>query len=326
MTGQRNIEEQAATWLVRREEPTWSSSDEAALENWLGESDYHKVAFWRLEHGWRQADRVACIGASSPSPSRLNAPGNWRLWGGIAALAASIALLFNFVPMPQLELPFSPSQEITTAQFATDIGRRKTVNFADGSQIELNTATAIRASLREGERVVWLDRGEAFFNVASRPGSEFLVHAGRDTITVVGTEFSVRRNGAALAVAVLEGRVRIDVPGSDGRARSALVSEGDLARTDGDTIVLESAAMSAVETRLAWRTGMLVFEDVPLEEAAKEFNRYNRQQLVIVDPASARLRIGGSFRATNVEAFAQLLEDAYGLDVTVSADRIRVSS
>jgi len=53
------IEEQAALWVMRREEPGWSSFDEAALDDWLDQSDLHKAAFWRLEHGWRRADRIA---------------------------------------------------------------------------------------------------------------------------------------------------------------------------------------------------------------------------------------------------------------------------
>lgn len=325
MISQHNIEEQAATWLVRRGEPAWTDADETALQHWLAESDYHKVAFWRLEHGWREADRIACIGASSLSETRSSAAGQkWGVWAGIAAMAASIALVLNVVPLPQFGLPFA-GRQVATAQFATDVGSRKIVSLSDGSQIELNTATVIRASLSDSGREVWLDRGEAYFSVVKRQGSSFLVHAGGDKITVVGTKFSVRRDGPSVFVSVLEGRVRVDVPVREGITRSAMLSQGEIAQSQRGMIAVEKGAESIVESQLAWRKGMLVFNDVPLEKAAEEFNRYNRQQLVITDPASRRIRIGGSFRATNVEEFARLLEDAYGLDVTVSADRISVS-
>ena len=54
----REIEQQAALWLVRREEPEWTAADEAMLAAWLEESMAHKAAFWRLEFGWREADRI----------------------------------------------------------------------------------------------------------------------------------------------------------------------------------------------------------------------------------------------------------------------------
>jgi transmembrane sensor len=49
------IEERAALWVLQREERSWSSTDQAEFEDWLAQSDAHKVAFWRLESGWREA-------------------------------------------------------------------------------------------------------------------------------------------------------------------------------------------------------------------------------------------------------------------------------
>jgi transmembrane sensor len=46
---------------------------------------------------------------------------------------------------------------------------------------------------------------------------------------------------------------------------------------------------------------------------------------VIADPEVAGIRIGGSFDADNVEAFARLLQQAYGLKVDHAADRVTIS-
>ena len=53
-----DIEQDAAQWLIRREDGNWSDNDQALLDAWLEQSMAHKAAFWRLEHGWRAADRV----------------------------------------------------------------------------------------------------------------------------------------------------------------------------------------------------------------------------------------------------------------------------
>jgi transmembrane sensor len=48
-----------------------------------------------------------------------------------------------------------------------------------------------------------------------------------------------------------------------------------------------------------------------LAEASAEFNRYNSRKIIIDDPEVAALRVAGSFRANNVEAFVRLLERGY---------------
>jgi transmembrane sensor len=69
----------------------------------------------------------------------------------------------------------------------------------------------------------------------------------------------------------------------------------------------------------------VTFDQSTLADAASEFNRYNRTRLVIADPEVAGIRIGGSFDADNVEAFARLLQQAYGLKVDHAADRVTIS-
>ena len=56
---------------------------------------------------------------------------------------------------------------------------------------------------------------------------------------------------------------------------------------------------------------MLVFRQQTLAEAAEQFNRYNGRQ-IFVEGNARKIRIGGSFKADNVEVFVQLLHGASG--------------
>ena len=47
--------------------------------------------------------------------------------------------------------------------------------------------------------------------------------------------------------------------------------------------------------------------------AVGEFNRYNRRQLKIADPALESLQVGGNFRATDVESFVGALERSFAI-------------
>ena len=316
MTRAQDIEAKAAEWLMRREQPQWSQADQAALDGWLDESIAHKAAFWRLEHTWQMADRIGAFAApdNAPRPRRRRLPLKW--WQA-SALAASLLLAIALTGLHS-RLTSAPQPRADT--FDTGVGGHRIVALADGSRIELNTATMLRTLISNERRDVWLDRGEAFFEVAHIENSDFVVHAGPRTITVIGTQFSVRRDGDKVTVAVLKGRVRVEDPLRGESSTTTTVTPGDVAIGLGSSMMVTSKPIAAIEDKLTWRDGRLVFAATSLAEVADEFNRYNHQQLVISDPAVAAIRISGTFKASNVEAFVRLLKQAYGLKVEATAD------
>jgi transmembrane sensor len=325
----RDIEERASRWLVRREEPDWSLADQAALDAWLDESMAHKAAYWRLEHGWRAADRIGALG----DVQRVQPRASWfsRHWRPIA-IAASLLLAIG-IGAPLLTLNVAPRGGVETAMtqsFATPVGGRRLIALPDGSRVELNTATTVRSAVTPESREFWLDRGEAYFEVAHAVDLPFVVHAGARTITVLGTKFLVRRDGDRVSVSVVEGRVRVDQAGDGAHgggqeAPSTTITGGDIALADGISTLVTANASERVEHALSWRRGMLTFDQTTLGDAAAEFNRYNRQQIIIADPGAAGIRIGGTFQAANVDAFARLLREAYGLRVHVRDGQTRIS-
>jgi transmembrane sensor len=323
MTRAQDIEAKAAEWLIRREQPLWSQADQVALDRWLDESMAHKAAFWRLEHAWQMADRIGALSAQdiAPRPKRIRLPLKWWQAG---ALAASLLLAIAFVGLHSRP---TSSPQPTVDTFDTGIGGHRVVPLEDGTRIELNTATNLRTLISKKRRDVWLDRGEAFFDVAHIEGSTFVVHAGPRLITVVGTQFSVRRDDDKVTVAVVQGRVRVEDTTPGASSASIIVTPGDVAIGLGSSTMVISKPVAAVEDKLTWRDGRLVFDETSLAEVADDFNRYNLQQLLISDPAVAAIRISGTFKASNVEAFVRLLKEAYGLKVELTADgKLKIST
>jgi transmembrane sensor len=317
----QQIEEMAARFLVRRDEPDWSDADAGALQTWLDASLAHKAAYWRLEHGWMRAGRLAAL-RSPPAPARRTGRRNaafpaMRTWRPLAVAASLVAA----IAVGTMMVTGSPSPQAKT--YATDVGGRESVPLADGSRMELNTSTTVRARVTRGQRQVWLDRGEAYFEVAHDARRPFTIMAGPRRVVVVGTRFSVRHDGGRVAVAVVDGRVRVE-PGRPGMpAATQVLTRGDVILVDGSSIILTHKPVEQVAEALSWRTGMLTFDQTTLADAAAEFNRYNRKQVVVRGKA-AGLRIGGAFEAGNVDAFARLLRQAYGLEVDDDGARVTV--
>ena len=313
-----DVEEQAARWLMRREEPGWTQSDQRALEAWLDESPAHKAGFWRLEHGWRAADRLRSL-ANSEATDEAIRPGPRRRWHA-AALAASLVAL-AIVP-GSMDRP--RSEQARAVHLSTPVGGHAVVPMPDGSRVELNTATRLRAVVGRLRREVWLDRGEAYFEVAHSPDHPFIVHAGPRTVTVLGTKFSVRRSGDEVVVAVVEGRVRID-GGPGPEPSSSTVTGGDIAIARDTSVLVTASRSDDVAGLLSWRDGVIDLDRLTLAGAAAEFNRYHRTKIDLAGPGVAALRLGGRIRADNLDGFVALLQQAYGLRVERSGDVIKIS-
>jgi transmembrane sensor len=203
----------------------------------------------------------------------------------------------------------------------------------DGSNVTLNTDSAIRVALSPTQREVQLDHGEAFFEVAKDPNRPFIVNAGDKRVIAVGTKFSVRRIDDEIRVFVTEGKVRVEdrrvaadstssVAAGEVSDRQVLLAAGGIARARDDSILVRQNALPEIENYLSWRTGYLTFTETPLADAVAEFNRYNNRKIVIADPQVAAIRIGGKFRATNVEVFVRLLTDGYPIDAQSKDDQI----
>jgi len=312
MNAALQIEDTAAVWLARRDGDSWTAADQEALDAWMAEDMAHRVAFLRLEAVWSQADRMAALQGTSVGEAR-------RRWMPPIRIAASIAAAM-VLGAGALGIGLTTRGHAYT----TDIGGHATVPLADGTRVELNTDTRLRAQVSDEGRAVWLDRGEAYFEVAHDASRPFVVHAGARKITVLGTKFLVRRVGEGVEVAVLEGRVRVD-PVRQEHARPAVLTRGERAVTKGTATLVATPSLAKVESELSWREGMLVFDRSTLAEAVAEFNRYNRKKLVIEGDAAAKVRIGGSFEADNIDAFARLLEQAFTLTVEDRGDEIVIS-
>ena len=302
MSRAAELEAEAAAWLTRRMGEAWSEADQAELDAWFGRSTAHRVVYLRLEAALSRVDRLRAmpptIGVLPRRPWRVS------VWGAAAAAAVLLAVGLTSWPAAQRNA------------YETEIGGRETIPLADGSRIELNTDSRVRVAYNAAERQVVLDRGEVYFDVRHDDDHPFVVVVGGQRIVDLGTKFSVRRIGDEISVIVTEGRVRIEQAGGASRTIAAVnVEEGGVARVVRDEALVTHASAEVLNAALGWREGYLIFHETSLGEAAADFNRYNRTQLVIADSELASVPIGGRFRSGNLEGFVRLIEQGFGVSV-----------
>ena len=246
--------------------------------------------------------------------------------------------------------------KLSVPEYATTTGEQRSLEFTDGSTVELNSRSRIRVRYSEGERAVDLLEGQALFHVAKDPRRPFIVNADGTRVRAVGTRFDVYRKHDGTVVTVVEGRVAVrtdlgaasaeesqptatagagsaalqDGVGVPSPSDAAGLSRGPILLSAGEQLVVtqkeaQKASHPNIASATAWTQREIVFESATLSDVAEEFNRYNRRQLIIEDPELYGFHISGVFSSTDPDSLIRFLRERPGVRVTVTGSEIRIA-
>ena len=151
-----------------------------------------------------EADNVVTLDQPLPEqaltmPRHRGSPVRW--------LAAAAVLVF--VAMAALWLTRDGERFGLPRTYRTAHGEQSRRVLPDGSVLNLNTDSQVTVHYSRRERVVDLDRGQAFFQVRHEGARAFRVSAGNAQIVDVGTQFDVYRRPGTVLVSVFEGTVAV---------------------------------------------------------------------------------------------------------------------
>ncbi len=214
--------------------------------------------------------------------------------------------------------------------YQTAHGEQSVAQLPDGSELRLNTDSAVTVRYTRSERVVEIARGQALFTVARDDQRRFRVAAGHAHVLAVGTQFDIYRRPATTIVTVVEGSVGVlagePPPNVTGVPPDALrVNAGYQVHVDSGGVSAQPTPVDVQQT-VAWLQRKIAFEQRPLGEVADEFNRYGSIPIEIDDAALRALPISGVFDADDVDSFVAFLQTLDGVRVERTNTRIRVFS
>ena len=324
------VAEQAAGWFVRLQSEEAGQADWAEFTTWLEASPEHQAAYDRLERLSIELEDVCqatdAAGADGPEdatvvplrPKTRNRPAI-RTWIALAAAAAAsvalaaVALDYNLIP------GLSPPVSRT---YATAKGHTQTLRLADGTRIDLNSASRIAVSYEPHARRVAMFDGEAIYDVAKDPDRPFLIAVGDREVRVVGTEFDILRLGASTTVTVRRGVVAVGFAGGPYEAK--LVKGQQLTHSDGSA----TSAIKSVDpdTSFSWRSGRIVYDNRPLDEVVADLSRYFDTPIRLGDPGLGRVRFSGVLVIDSEDAVVRRLEDFVPVHAERSKDAIVLRS
>jgi transmembrane sensor len=279
------ILDRAADWLSLSFDRALPPARQAELDAWLAADPLHARAYAEMRATW------ALMGA-------VEAPAVPRRRWALPALAACLALAALGLAQDW------PTRLRADAMTAT--GERRTMRLPDGSELTLDTHSAVALDFHDGRRTVRLLEGRAAFHVAADPRHPFTVEAADGATTALGTRFIVRRRGDGAEVSVTEHRVRVALGGSE-----TVLGEDQALAYDAHRIGPAHRAVGAD----AWTDGMLMVDDAPLRDVVAEIGRYQCGYAGVVGHAGD-MRVSGVFRVDDPAAALDRLGAAFGLRVT----------
>jgi transmembrane sensor len=291
--------EQAAEWLVRLQDGA-SSADRAACEQWRASDPQHALAWERAE---RLLDQLGTLPPELAMPVLNRAPHAARR----AAITRIVAAMLT-VPVAWGGWRYA-QQQPWVADIHTAVGERRTVMLADGTSVTLNTASAIDVRYTAAERLIVLRNGEILVRSGHAPDvGPLRVRTPEGTMQPLGTVLNARRYECSTSLTVLEGAVRITPAAAANAAQT--INAGSQTRFNRKHIAPARAADPALN---AWTRGMLLADQMRLDELVAELSRY-RNGVVRADPAVAALRVSGAFPIGDSERTLDMLVSTYPVD------------
>lgn len=240
-----------------------------------------------------------------------------RIARGMAAAAALVAAVGVATVWGAKRTTPAPRQVAHAGhEYATDRGQRATIMLVDGTRVWLSVDSKLRIApgYASTSRDVEL-QGEAFFEVRHDEELPFRVHTPGAVSEDLGTQFGVRAypGDSATVVVVTDGAVELRRSAATKVAANAPTppaagnAEAGVELTRGQMGLLYPSGgpsvVDGVDTRalLSWRRGALEFQEVPLERAVRELERWYDVEITLGDSSLARVPLTATFEDQAVD-------------------------
>lgn len=234
----------------------------------------------------------------------------WYAVAGVG-IAAALALVIG-APMLRQGAP-------APADYRTGAGETRTIALNDGSTILLSASSHLRVSgTRQDDLTL---EGGAYFDVPHDPARTMRIHVGGYEVSDIGTRFDITASHMTLRVAVAEGRLSV---GSAALATPVVLTAGHRLLVEQTKGKAEVEPVHAADVG-SWRSGRLVYDNVPLSLVAADISRY-AGQTVTVAPDIAGQRFSGVLAIGDGSGLVSNLQQFMDLQASVKGDHVRLDA
>ena len=267
-----------------------TEEEKAAIEQFFNQPIFNDPALSeedrrRLEQEMRAAllNRIA-EGETQMLPART------RSMRSVLQVAASVTIFLALGIGAWLYLRKTPEPVVVAEKpvellaYTTEPGQRVKLRLPDSSQIWVNSSTSIRypRQFTGNTREIYLDKGEAFFEVTHDTSKPFIIHTPAIDTRVLGTSFNVKTNQTD-EVAVVTGKVAV-ANNATGAELAQLLPGKKLVFNRATGNYRESAYNKELLT--AWVSGTIIFKDAGYHDIANRLEEWYGVTITFNGPVS----------------------------------------
>ena len=315
-----------------------NEQEKQAVTEWLDKSPGNRALFQKLKSDWRIMDTMHVqfnvdkawnklqnrILDSEPDLSvdrQMPEQRSWRLM--LTPLRIAAAILFLALLGTTAGFLVTRSQRVNVSAAIDERG--KSIVLPDGSKVYLNGNSTIRyaKSFNKRSRDIRLT-GEAFFEVTPDKTKPFRILANTACIKVLGTSFNVNArgddHGRLVEVYVSTGLVELSE--ADNANHTILLRPGNIGRLEASEV---TALKAENENCIAWKTGMMTFNETRLSEVTPVLNQVYNVEIIIREPGVDTTRITGSYHDDTLDRILEVICKQNHLTVEKSDNIIYLS-
>jgi transmembrane sensor len=301
---------QAVHWIVRLQSGAVTGDDRRAFDAWLEAQPEHKREFEQVSKMWTTLDDARSLLSEEIDKAEVlwadhavNRRSAFRWWWTRAASVGSVLALL-------LATVWWWTSQPETVFYETAKGAQRLETLTDGSTVTLNTDTKLTVQMSRGERLIRLERGEAWFTVSHDEQRPFTVQAANGTIRDIGTQFIVAKSARDVMISVWEGLVEVDAHAPDGSSSAShrVTLHGGQQLSYGIDGRLSAVVAFDQSTVGSWREGKLIFRSQPLKQVLAEVARYGTEDIRLLDPSLDAFPVSGVFNIQDIEQAMHTLQ------------------
>ena len=186
-------------------------------------------------------------------------------------------------------------------------GGTYTITLPDGSQVWLNSYTAIRypSTFADSYREVDLLYGEAYFEVVHNDKIPFRVVANEQVIEDIGTHFNINvyPDEPACKTTLIQGRIKLSY-----NHESSLLDPGEQAQVDNESKKLNIIPHADVNAAVAWKNGQFIFAGQSIQSIMRDISRWYNVDIIYQGVPARNDYIGEFSRYKNISEVLKVLE------------------
>ncbi|MDO5664974.1 MAG: FecR domain-containing protein [Bacteroidia bacterium] len=205
-------------------------------------------------------------------------------------------------------------EEIEYNTLEIPVTKNYRLELSDGSVVHLNSDTRIRFPNRfaSNERRIFLEKGEAYFEVSENKKSPFIVEVRNTRISVLGTAFNISAytENTQTVTTLVQGSVKVQA-----QEKEIMLRPGQQTIDESNSLLVRQ--VDAYQYA-AWKDGLFIFKNQPLESVMRQIYRWYGCSIFFTSQNLKEIALTGVIRKNQpLEEIFDILKKTAKIDIEI---------